>query len=371
MEDFCDAAFGVDYFLVSLGKIMRAIVIGGAALLAALSVPVGAATSEGKSPVVSALTYLDAARAGTRLVAVGDRGNILLSDDEGQNWSSANSPVGVLLTSVCFADAKHGWAVGHDAVVLGTSDGGQNWSLQYSDPFGGTEDDIAQDDADNYDDIDYDNYDDYGDEDSVQAVDTSGAPLLDVMCESADRAVAVGGYGYFIETTDAGATWNKRNADMPNADGWHLYDIERVADTSTLFVAGEKGTLLRSRDNGVSWQKLVSPYGGTFFGITVAGDVVLIHGMQGKIFASRDGGNKWREVKSGVTRAINDGVVLSDGTIILVGQSGAVLVSHDNGNSVALQYLKDRETVSSLLPLTGGDLLMVGERGINVINGIR
>jgi len=349
---------------------MRANVLGGAALFAALSLNVSAAVPAGQDPVVSALTYLDAARAGTRLVAVGDRGNILVSDDEGQSWRRSSSPAGVLLTAVCFADARNGWAVGHDAVVLGTNDGGDSWTLQYSDPLGGGDGAVEEEEFD-YDDIDYDSYDDYGDDSAAVPVDTSGAPFLGVLCESADRAVAVGGYGYVIETTDGGVSWQKRNADIPNPDGWHLYDIERLPGTSTLLVAGEKGTLLRSRDNGVSWQKLTSPYAGTFFGITVADELVLIHGMQGKLFSSRDGGTSWRQVKTGVTRAINDGIVLSDGSIVLAGQSGVVLVSHDNGNSVALQYLKDRETVSSLLPLTGGDLLMVGERGINVIGGIR
>ena len=336
--------------------------------LAVASPNLTAATVGNDAPLVSSLTYLDAARAGTRLVVVGDRGNILYSDDEGQGWSKAKTPTNVLLTAVCFADARHGWAVGHDAVVLGTDDGGATWTQQYSDPLGGADKAAADAPADDQyaDDASYDdNYDE------MPAVDTSGAPFLDVICESADRAIAVGGYGYTVETVDGGTSWQKRTADMPNPDGWHLYAIAQVPETSTLLVAGEKGTLLRSRDNGVSWKKLDSPYAGTFFGLTVTPDLVLAYGMQGKLFASRDAGSSWRQIKTGVTRAINDGVVLGDGTIILAGQSGAVLVSHDNGNSVALQYLKNRETVSALLPLTDDSLLTVGDHGINIVNGIR
>ncbi|HUE74167.1 MAG TPA: YCF48-related protein, partial [Pirellulaceae bacterium] len=36
------------------------------------------------------------------------------------------------LTSVCFVDADHGWAVGDRGVILATSDGGRNWQLQRS-----------------------------------------------------------------------------------------------------------------------------------------------------------------------------------------------------------------------------------------------
>src|SRR5690606_13540205 len=84
-------------------------------------------------PLLRGSIYVDLARAGDRVVAVGDRGHIIYSDDEGQHWRQAETPTSVLLTAVCFADAEHGWAVGHDAVVLGTRDGGATWVLQYSD----------------------------------------------------------------------------------------------------------------------------------------------------------------------------------------------------------------------------------------------
>ncbi len=78
---------------------------------------------------------LDVARAGERLVAVGEWGHIVLSDDGGETWRQAESvPVRVTLTAVSFPDAKRGWAVGHDAVVIHTQDAGENWQLQYQDP---------------------------------------------------------------------------------------------------------------------------------------------------------------------------------------------------------------------------------------------
>lgn len=333
--------------------------------------PVHAASLSLDHPLIGSMTYLDAARAGVRVVAVGDRGSIVYSDDEGATWQQAATSSDVLLTAVCFVDARRGWAVGHDAVVLVTEDGGTSWTQQYSDVLGADPADVQEESADeDYDDYDnYDDYDDYGDDAAM--VDTSGAPFLDVFCGSHDHVVAVGGYGYVIESTDGGVSWVRRSSDMPNPDGWHLYDIARIPDTSTLLVAGEKGTLLRSRDNGASWQKLKSPYEGTFFGITVTEGVVLVHGMQGKVWATRDAGNSWRQIKTGVSRAVNDGVVLSDGTIVLVGSSGTVLVSHDNASSLALQYLPDRESVSGVVSLNDGGLLMVGDQGINIVHGIR
>lgn len=70
------------------------------------------------------------ARAGDRLVAVGERGVVLLSDDEGRHWRQASVPVSVTLTSLAFVDDKIGWAVGHGGVVLHSIDAGATWSKQ-------------------------------------------------------------------------------------------------------------------------------------------------------------------------------------------------------------------------------------------------
>ena len=70
------------------------------------------------------------ARAGNRLVAVGQRGHVVVSTDEGKTWKQSMIPVSSDLTAVYFVDAKDGWAVGHDGVVLHTADGGESWQLQ-------------------------------------------------------------------------------------------------------------------------------------------------------------------------------------------------------------------------------------------------
>lgn len=67
------------------------------------------------------------ARAGPRLVAVGQRGHVLYSDNDGAAWLQAAVPLSSDLAAVTFTDARHGWAVGHDAVVLHSADGGASW----------------------------------------------------------------------------------------------------------------------------------------------------------------------------------------------------------------------------------------------------
>jgi photosystem II stability/assembly factor-like uncharacterized protein len=70
------------------------------------------------------------ARAGERLVSVGVRGLIIISDDAGQSWRQVASPVNSDLVAVRFISPKQGWAGGHDGVILSTLDGGQTWKRQ-------------------------------------------------------------------------------------------------------------------------------------------------------------------------------------------------------------------------------------------------
>jgi len=114
--------------------------VGAAAFVAAAAFSAAAQDEGGGAPAVEvkprpaermALTQksllLDVVYTGERFVAVGDRGGIILSPD-GQTWEQVDVPVRAALTAVTFADKDHGWAVGHDAAIVGTADGGKTWS---------------------------------------------------------------------------------------------------------------------------------------------------------------------------------------------------------------------------------------------------
>ena len=355
------------------------------AFSAILSAPLQADFVSNDAPLVTANNYLDIAYADSRIVAVGDRGKILYSDDQGDHWKQAVTPSEVLLTSVCFADARHGWAVGHDAVVLGSDDGGETWTVQYSDPLGSGEDDAApvEEELDDYamDDLYGDPYGDdaygdegddlYGDSAAMAPVDTSGAPLLDVFCDSRDRAVAVGGYGYFLRTTDGGETWNKALDSLDNRDGWHLYDYAAAKGGNDRYVVGEKGVMFHSADKGVSWEKLQSPYSGTLFGVTAISDYkALTYGLQGNVWLTANRGRSWAKIPSKLSRGVNDGTVLADGTVVLVTNAGGILTSHDGGQSFSLRFLPDRDSISAVLPRDAGGILVAGQGGLRVIEDV-
>ncbi len=112
----------------------RIAALGLALATATLAAPVAGAafvdpldTPAVPSALAARSLLLGVARAGNRLVAVGQRGHIVYSTDGGASWKQASVPVSSDLTAVFFVDDKQGWVVGHDGVVLHTVDSGDTW----------------------------------------------------------------------------------------------------------------------------------------------------------------------------------------------------------------------------------------------------
>ena len=226
-------------------------------------------------------------RGGSGLVAVGGHGDILASDGA-HRWQQVSSPVDVALTRCSFADSKHGWAVGHNAAILHTDDGGQNWQLQ--------------------------NY---------QA--KLGEPLLGVVAIDPQHAVAVGAFDLLMRTADGGKTWTTAASDTFGADGPHLNDIIRLAG-GKLMVVGEMGLMAVSTDGAV-WTKLKSPYDGSFFGAIPWGKTgALVFGISGNAYVANNLDDpQWLPLKNGPTTSLFGGLQMAEGGAVLVGLDGLVV----------------------------------------------
>jgi len=291
-------------------------------LLLALTAP-AAETSE-PAPLASKSNLLAVARAGDRLVAVGDRGHVLLSSDQGRTWTQSVVPARAMLTGVSFPDARHGWAVGHDGVILATTDGGLTWKRQ---------------DA---------------------GIDLESV-YLDVHFRDVANGFAVGAYGKFMVTTDGGKTWT---AAHPSDDEVHYNRLTAGAD-GTLYLAGEGGLLLISHDGGKLWRKADVPYDGSFFGaLPLEKNRVVVYGLRGHILRSEDQGASWTDESNQLQVLIMGGVRLATGRIVLAGQGGNFFVSRDRG--VTFDHWKPADfgtSVSALIDAGDGVLLTVGEAG--------
>jgi photosystem II stability/assembly factor-like uncharacterized protein len=268
---------------------------------------------------------LDIVNNGERLVAVGDRGAVVVSAD-GREWTQVQTPTRAALTAVDFADAQNGWAVGHDAVILRTRDGGRTWMLQNFEP-------------------------------------ELEKPFLDVLFLDADRGFAIGAYGMIYTTTDGGDSWDELDSPI-REDEWHFNAMTRLRDGS-LFIAGESGTLAHSTDEGETWALVESPYDSSLFGALPYGDKgVVIFGLRGNVFITTDvAGGEWKEVDTGTVASMFGGTTLADGRSVLVGLNGTVMVSADGMDEVTLLKAGAGTPLSGAVGF-GDVLLAVGESGV-------
>lgn len=291
---------------------------------------------------------------GKRLVAVGERGTVLLSDDDGKTWQQAQVPVRTSLTAVQFVNDKTGWAVGHLGVVLHTDDGGKTWVKQLD---GIAAANVALQAAKQA-----------GDDKAIADAERLGAdgpdkPFLDLYFENEQTGYVVGAYNLMFKTTDGGKNWMPWQSHVGNPKGLHLYGIRAM--NGTIYLAGEQGMLLRSSDKGERFVPLESPYKGTYFGLVVtkSGELVVF-GLRGNAFRSEDQGKSWQKVDTGVQVAIVAGTETADGTLVLVSQGGDVLVRRDKGRNFSAQTGGAPLPLAAVAQASDASLIVAGLRGV-------
>jgi photosystem II stability/assembly factor-like uncharacterized protein len=274
------------------------------------------------------IILIDVARAGDRVVAVGERGFALLSDDTGKTWRARETPVTRTLTGVAFRDDKVGVAVGHGASVVRTEDGGETWT-------------------------------------HVPLPEAEPESLLGVVHLGGDHFAAYGAFGMYFDSVDAGRTWERRTI-MNEEFEWHISQVLPVGDS--LLLVGESGTLARSDDGGATWTEITSPYVGSYFGAVAAADgTVLAFGMRGNVYRTNDLGATWTELPLNTTASLNGGKVLSDGRILLVGNSGLLAMSRDGGRTLDLHWAPGGRGFSNVVEADGA-IILAGESGITPLN---
>ena len=309
------------------------------------------------SAMATQSVMLSVARAGQRLVAVGERGFIIVSDDNGATWRQVGSPVSVTLVKVRFIDDNQGWAVGHAGTVLHSQDGGSTWAKQL-DGVQAAEIELEQARRDT---------DERTPERLSQAqqlVDEGpDKPLLDLLFLDAQTGWVVGAYGLAFVTHDGGLSWQSIRAHVDNPDGLHLYGIARTG--TDIFVAGEQGTLLRSSDTGQTFEALTPPFEGTIFGLAPAANhSILAFGLRGKAFESRDRGETWKHLDTLQPVTLTSGLRLDDDAVLLADESGRVLRFADGDTHAAVLKIPQPRYFTGMTQAANGDLIISSTRGM-------
>ncbi|WP_462174113.1 WD40/YVTN/BNR-like repeat-containing protein [Pseudoalteromonas xiamenensis] len=295
--------------------------------------------------------FTDLVFNGTSYVAVGKHGTIVISKD-GENWAQGNSPVQSLLTAVNFTDAQQGWACGHDATILHTQDGGNNWTIQ-------------------------------------QYLPEVDKPCLDIAFTDEKHGIAIGAYGMLYETTDAGEHWHKRFLDdlLLEDDKVYLADLKEsdpatykdetafmlphfnrfAAKGDTWIIVGEMGLVAVSQNKGETWTRLNEFYNGSFFDVAINNkNEVIVAGLRGNAFVTTFDellNDSWQRIELNKTSTINS-IVESEGKEILVANSGLIFIR--NGEQIETISMKSGKSILSAVA-TNGKLILATESGLKSV----
>lgn len=255
------------------------------------------------------------------LVAVGERGHVVLSAD-GADWRQAASvPTRSTLTSVAVAGDRV-WAAGHDTVILRSDDGGINWTLQNFEP-------------------------------------ERQQPILDLFFVDQDLGYAIGAYGLMLVTDDGGESWDDL---YPSEDEWHLNALLQLED-GRLLIAGEKGISYLSEDGGENWEMIEMPYPGSMFSLSDDQACLLVAGLRGHAQESCEDIMVWEEIETG-TDATLSGSAWDGENLVLVGNSGAVLTRRPDGSFSGTFHSSGVDFAAAIAD-GPGRFILVGEDGVH------
>ncbi|MCC2632248.1 MAG: glycosyl hydrolase, repeat protein [Ramlibacter sp.] len=293
------------------------------------------------------------ARAGDALVAVGERGHVLRSDDGGERWTQVGVPTSVTLTAVGFADARSGWACGHGGVLLHTADGGRSWRKQLDGRAllaglqarrGGSaalDQQLAR-----------------------WREEGPDKPFLDLHVYGAEHVIAVGAYGLAVETRDGGRNWQPLPGALDNPGERHLYAL--AVHGGATYAAGEQGLLLRRAGTGQRFEAVTTAFRSTVFALIATEGALLALGLGGWVHRSTDDGLHWASSQP-AGRAALTAAWTRGATVVVASESGSLLVSGDAGRNFSVVPALRPAPLTGLAAAGPGRIVAVGLLGPQVI----
>lgn len=299
------------------------------------------------------------ALAGKRVVAVGLRGLIIVSDDQGRTWTQASVPVQSDLTTVSFVSASQGWTAGHDGVILETLDGGLHWSKQldlrqareqfplyYQNSTTGTAADNEQ----------------YLTQVQNNFQGDSSLPYLGLAFVDDKQGYAVGAFGMIASTVDGGKQWLPAFNRIDNPDQLNLNSIRRIG--GHLYIAAERGVVFRQDSASGQFVPVSTGYPGSYFDIVGNDRIVLAFGLKGTAYRSLDQGKTWEQVNTQTSSALFSGLFQADGNVLLIDEAGDLLRANAQGQHFERLPQALKQPVASALIAGSDTLVVVGYAGV-------
>ena len=239
------------------------------------------------------------------------------SKDGGVTWEPIQTPGIQGFYSLIFTDTQHGWAVGTEnkrPLVLKTTDKGDTWQAA--------------------------NFDEQG----LNKLDGKFVSFLDICFDMSGRSWMVGEGGiveaitdgpnlqiagtlpteeilHNVSCSDSGKVWavGQGGAIYQHQNNWTKMEMDKSYSFKRVFVkdhdiwvlggsgaVGENllvgisrpGLLLRSRDNGRTWENKTPMSAGSLYDLFIKDEIGWLVGAEGSIYSSNDGGDSWTKFES-------------------------------------------------------------------------
>jgi photosystem II stability/assembly factor-like uncharacterized protein len=290
----------------------------------------------------------------------GSNGGIWTSRDDGLSWESSQPVTPLYLTSADFVGDSSGIAIGENGLILKEGREGM-WR---------------------------------------QIRDGSDLYLDGLARVSPTSWFAFGSPGHLLKTTDAGGTWTSQplwpdtsrfvagafsgaRGLLSSMDGvilvsqdsgnhwvespipWKDYRLFGAAwaNPSTAFVVGDSGLILRSDNQGVTWNRVAAPNGLSSQTLSAVAFQPnghgLIVGYQGLILKSLDSGKSWGRISTPTSENLYAFAFRDAKTGMAVGSNGMALITQDGGLTWAESQIGYPGDYVLAIAWLGGDTALV------------
>jgi photosystem II stability/assembly factor-like uncharacterized protein len=301
------------------------------------------------------------------VVAVGLRGEVSVSSNAGGSFSQSKVMLSSDLTTTRFTQDGSLWVLGHDAVLLRSDDLGQNWQRILD---GRSTLTLLND----Y----YQQLSNNGDEeaaftlrdikrtvDPLATPDTLPYPFFDISINQQGEGFAVGAFGLLLKTKDGGQTWQPWMERADNAWAYHIYSVQQHNDD--VYLAGERGFLRHLNATKGIFERIETPFDGTYFGLYVNDNIIQVYGLRGRVYSSNDGGDSWQEINLGTDSMVVSMLTPESGHFIYVTQKGELFVSSEQGQNAVNANIKMTGEITSAALIGKDKIALAQYNGIHTV----
>jgi photosystem II stability/assembly factor-like uncharacterized protein/predicted esterase len=142
------------------------------------------------------------------------------------------------------------------------------------------------------------------------------------MASRSGTVISAGYYGY-IGRSAAGAPFQQMS--HPGVSQW--FNGVAAGSTGNFWVVGERGEILHSSDDGLTWEKQIGPGREDLYAVDFHDDHTgLAVGLHGAALSTHDGGRSWVDVSTGLDRYLGAVSFLDAHTALVVGERGTALL---------------------------------------------